>query len=87
VPAHSHDAYAETIYGLDGVLTWTVDGTPTDIGPRDALYIPRGVVHHFDNAGDVDASALAIVTPGILSATTSASWERSSNPPQAGRPT
>ena len=23
-PAHSHDHYEETIYGLDGVLTWTV---------------------------------------------------------------
>src|SRR5512143_198823 len=25
-PAHSHDHYEETIYGLAGVLTWTVDG-------------------------------------------------------------
>src|SRR2546426_97434 len=24
--AHSHDAYEETIYGLEGVLTMTVDG-------------------------------------------------------------
>jgi len=24
--AHSHDAYEETIYGLEGLLTWTVDG-------------------------------------------------------------
>jgi quercetin dioxygenase-like cupin family protein len=24
-PAHSHDHYEETIYGIDGVLTWTVD--------------------------------------------------------------
>jgi quercetin dioxygenase-like cupin family protein len=23
-PAHSHDHYEETIYGIDGVLTWTV---------------------------------------------------------------
>ena len=64
--AHSHDGYEETIYGLDGVLAWTVDGTPTDVGPGDALLIPRGAVHHFDNTGEVDASALAIVTPGVL---------------------
>ena len=63
---HSHDGYDETIYGLDGILTWTVDGVTTELGPGEALYIPRGVVHHFDNAGDVDAKALAIVTPGIL---------------------
>ena len=25
-PAHSHDHYEEAIYGIDGVLTWTVDG-------------------------------------------------------------
>ncbi len=25
-PAHSHDHYEETIYGIEGVLTWTVDG-------------------------------------------------------------
>ena len=64
--AHSHDGYEETIYGLTGVLTWTIEGTPTDVGPGDAVCIPRGAVHHFDNVGDVDATALAIVTPGIL---------------------
>src|SRR5262245_64795836 len=66
--AHSHDGYEETIYGLEGVLTWTIEGTPIDVGPGETLLIPRGAVHHFDNAGDVDASALAIVTPGILGA-------------------
>jgi quercetin dioxygenase-like cupin family protein len=64
--AHSHDGYEETIYGLDGILTWTIEGMPTDVGPGEALFIPRGAVHHFDNTGDVDAKALAIVTPGIL---------------------
>jgi quercetin dioxygenase-like cupin family protein len=64
--AHSHDGYEETIYGLAGVLNWTIEGTPTDVGPGEALCIPRGAVHHFDNRGDVDAKALAIVTPGIL---------------------
>jgi quercetin dioxygenase-like cupin family protein len=64
--AHSHDGYEETIYGLEGVLTWTIEGTPTDVGPGEALFIPRGAVHHFDNTGDVEATALAIVTPGIL---------------------
>ena len=64
--AHSHDGYEETIYGLEGVLTWTIEGTPTDVGAGEALCIPRGAVHHFDNTGDIDAKALAIVTPGIL---------------------
>jgi quercetin dioxygenase-like cupin family protein len=64
--AHSHDGYEETIYGLEGVLTWTIDGTPTHVGRGDALVIRRGAVHHFDNTADVDAKALAIVTPGVL---------------------
>ena len=64
--AHSHDGYEETIYGLEGVLTWTIEGTPTDVGPGEALCIPRGAVHQFDNTGEIDAKALAIVTPGIL---------------------
>src|SRR4051794_33211454 len=64
--AHSHDGYEETIYGLEGVLSWTIEGTQIDVGPGEALVIPRGAVHHFENTGDVDAKALAAVTPGIL---------------------
>jgi|SRR5579862_4215587 len=64
--AHSHDGFEETIYGLEGILTWTVEGIPTDVGPGEALFIPRGAVHQFENTGDLDAKALAIVTPGIL---------------------
>ena len=69
VPAgHSHDRYEETIYGLEGALTWTIDGTTSEIGPGETVFIPRGTVHRFDNTGDVDAKALAIVTPGVLGA-------------------
>ena len=67
VPApHSHDGYDETIYGLAGVLTWTVGGVRHEVGPGEVLTIPRGVVHGFDNPGEDDARALAVVTPGIL---------------------
>jgi quercetin dioxygenase-like cupin family protein len=65
--AHSHDAYEETIYGLDGVLTFTVNGSRHDIGPGNVLCIPRGAVHRFDNFSDAVARGLAVVTPGILS--------------------
>jgi quercetin dioxygenase-like cupin family protein len=64
--AHSHDGFEETIYGLDCVLTWTLDGVPIEVGPGEALLIPRGVVHQFANNADVDAKALAIGTPGVL---------------------
>ena len=63
---HSHDGYEETIYGLEGTLVWTVTGEAIEVGPGEVLCIPRGAVHQFDNTGDVDAKALAIVTPGVL---------------------
>lgn len=63
---HSHDGYEETIYGLEGVLTWTIEGTQIEVGPGDVLLIPRGAVHQFDNTSGEDARALAVVTPGIL---------------------
>ena len=63
---HSHDAYEETAYGLEGVTTWTVAGEQTDVGLGEVLCIPRGVVHAFHNDGAVDAKVLFGVTPGIL---------------------
>jgi len=65
-PAHSHDHYEETIYGIDGVLTWTVDGKRIDVGPGQALCIPRGAVHRFDNAGSQDVKALCAITPAAI---------------------
>jgi quercetin dioxygenase-like cupin family protein len=64
--AHSHDAYEETVYGLTGVTTFTVSGRPHEIAPGEALSIPRGVVHRFDNFHATDAKVLVIATPGIL---------------------
>jgi quercetin dioxygenase-like cupin family protein len=65
-PAHSHDHYEETIYGIDGILTWTVDGKPIDVAPGQALCIPRGAVHRFDNNGSQEAKALCLVTPAAI---------------------
>lgn len=65
-PAHSHDHYEETIYGLDGVLTWTVGGSPIEVGPGEALCIPRGAIHRFDNLASQDAKALCVITPAAI---------------------
>ncbi len=64
--AHSHDGYEETVYGFEGVLTFTVDGQRVEIGPGDSFCIPRGAVHRFDNVHPAGAKVLAIVSPGIL---------------------
>ncbi len=65
-PSHSHDRYEETIYGVEGVLLWTVDGRRLDVGPGQALTIPRGAIHRFDNLTDKPAKALCVITPALL---------------------
>jgi quercetin dioxygenase-like cupin family protein len=63
---HSHDAFDETIYGLRGVTTFTAGGETVEIGPGDAVSIPRGVVHGFVNHGSTDATFLAMTSPGVF---------------------
>jgi quercetin dioxygenase-like cupin family protein len=65
-PAHSHDGYEETVYGIEGVLIWTVSGKQIEVGPGQALTILRGAVHRFDNGTSQDAKALCVITPAIL---------------------
>jgi quercetin dioxygenase-like cupin family protein len=65
-PAHSHDHYEETIYGVEGTLTWTVDGVPIEVGPGHALCIRRGAIHRFDNHGGAPAKALCVITPAAI---------------------
>jgi quercetin dioxygenase-like cupin family protein len=65
-PAHKNDAYEEILYGIQGTLTWTVDGTPIEVGPGQALCIPRGAVHRFDNLGSTDVKQLAIISPAVM---------------------
>ena len=65
-PAHKNDAYEETLYGIEGVMTWTIDGKAIEVGPGQAVCIPRGAVHRFDNFGTEDAKQLSIVTPAIM---------------------
>jgi quercetin dioxygenase-like cupin family protein len=63
---HSHAHYDETIYGLQGALTFTVNGRVTEIAPGETLFILRGAVHGFNNLKPSDAKALAVVTPALI---------------------
>src|SRR4051812_34892317 len=63
---HSHDGFEETIYGLEGVTTWTIDGETVEIGPGEAVCVPRGRIHGFENHGRSDATFLAIATPAVF---------------------
>jgi len=63
---HYHRAYDETIYGVAGLLTFTVDGKVVEIGPGQSFFIPRGAVHGFNNLKPTEARALAVITPALL---------------------
>ena len=65
-PAHKNDAYEEVLYGVEGVLTWTVDGTPIEVGPGQSLCIPRSAVHRFDNFGSKDVKQLVVISPAVM---------------------
>jgi quercetin dioxygenase-like cupin family protein len=65
-PAHSHDTYEETLYGLSGITTFTVNGEVIDVGPGQALCIPRGAIHSFTNQGTTDAKSLVIISPAVI---------------------
>jgi quercetin dioxygenase-like cupin family protein len=63
---HSHDGFEETIYGLEGLSSWTIGGETIEIGPGEAACVPRGAIHGFENRGSTDARFLAIATPGVF---------------------
>lgn len=67
VPApHYHREADEILYGLEGILTVTVDGSVQDLGPGDSLFIPRGSVHHHENLSDELSRTLVVITPGAI---------------------
>jgi quercetin dioxygenase-like cupin family protein len=63
---HSHDGFEETIYGLEGTTTWTIDGRTVEVGRGEAVCVRRGQIHGFENLGSVDATFLAIATPAVF---------------------
>ena len=64
--AHSHDNFDETIYGLVGSMVWTVGGKEINVGPGEVLFIPRGIIHQFENRSATDTLSLSVITPGLL---------------------
>jgi len=64
--AHSHEAFDETIYGLDGATAATLNGRKVLIERGDVFFIPRGSVHVLENLAGVDARGLSVITPGLL---------------------
>ena len=64
--AHYHQNWEETAYGLEGTLTFVVDGQPHEVGPGNTVFVPRGVVHSFANRSGAPCKVLSVLTPGVL---------------------
>jgi uncharacterized cupin superfamily protein len=47
-------------------MTWMIDGEILELSPGQAICVTRGQIHGFQNHGSVDASFLAIATPGVF---------------------
>jgi quercetin dioxygenase-like cupin family protein len=65
-PPHSHDGFEETVYVLEGVFTFVIDGVPCELSAGQAGFVGRGQVHSFDNTGGTDGVFLSVATPGIF---------------------
>lgn len=63
---HSHEHYDETIYGLNGVITFTIEGKIINIAAGETCFIPRGAIHGFNNLRQEDSKALAVITPALI---------------------
>ena len=64
-PAHWNDAYEEVLYGIEASLLGPWTAHPSRWSGQ-ALCIPRGAVHRFDNLGNADVKQLAVISPAIM---------------------
>ena len=63
---HYHEDWEESVYGVHGVVTYTIGEEDHHLSPGDQAFVPRNVVHSFDNQTDREAKCLCVLTPGKL---------------------
>jgi quercetin dioxygenase-like cupin family protein len=63
---HLHRKYDETIFGVDGTMTWTLLDKPAEVRRGTTLFIPRGTPHFFANLTHTTARILCLQTPGVM---------------------
>lgn len=64
-PPHSHTLNEECVYGLEGLLRYSVDGVVRDLGPGEWMRTPKGSVHAFSNPHRETAKALIMLSPDL----------------------
>jgi quercetin dioxygenase-like cupin family protein len=65
-PPHIHDREDETFYLQQGTLTIQVGDKTLIASPGDLVQLPRGVMHCFQNTGNVSAKVLVVAEPAGL---------------------
>ncbi len=63
-PPHTQRYDDETFYVLDGRYTFLVGEQTVELESGEYLFVPRGTLHAFANAGSGPARMLVLVTPG-----------------------
>ncbi len=63
-PPHLHRSEDETVFVLSGTLRAETEEHATDVGPGQAIVLPRGQPHRLGNVGPGDARFLVLCTPG-----------------------
>jgi mannose-6-phosphate isomerase-like protein (cupin superfamily) len=63
---HIHRKYDETIFGVDGTMTWTLRDKAREVRRGATLLIPRGTPHFYANRTHTTARVLCLQTPGVL---------------------
>jgi len=67
---HLHRQYDETIFGVNGTMTWTLqvenEDKHTEVSRGTTLFIPRGTPHSYANLSHTAARILCLQTPGVL---------------------
>jgi quercetin dioxygenase-like cupin family protein len=63
---HIHRKYDETIFGVDGTMTWTLLDQAHQVRRGTTLFIPRGTPHFYANTSHETARILSLQTPGVM---------------------
>lgn len=64
-PPHRHTNCSEAYFGLDGLVTVTVEGAELTLGREDFVLVPRGTGHTFGNRSGEPARLLVIHAPAM----------------------
>ena len=67
-PLHLHRTWDEAFYVLDGEMTFLIDGREHLAPAGSFVFVPRGILHTFWNAGNAPAKQLTIFTPAGIEA-------------------